>query len=226
MMLGYDSTSFVWLWLLAAAAAIALIVGLVVLLLARSTTDEAGEILAGRLSRGEIDQAEYTRSRAALGATPRRDGKVRLGAALALVSLVVILVLGGLTIAGALPRPGPASAGPGSSGFVAGTRAAPRVVRIIAGPDLRFYPDVISIIAGETVTFEVTTMGMTAHEFMVGPAADVAADRAGTPEVADIGMMQTRSLTYTFAGSGPFSFACHATGHYEAGMKGTIAIQP
>ena len=69
-------------------------------------------------------------------------------------------------------------------------------------------------------------MGMTAHEFMVGPAADVAADTEGTPEVADVGMMQTRSLTYTFAGSGPFSFACHAPGHYEAGMKGTVEIAP
>jgi uncharacterized cupredoxin-like copper-binding protein len=68
-------------------------------------------------------------------------------------------------------------------------------------------------------------MGPTVHEFMVGPATDVAGDAAGTPEVADIGMMQTRSLTYTFTGPGPFAFACHAPGHYEAGMSGTIAIQ-
>jgi plastocyanin len=46
----------------------------------------------------------------------------------------------------------------------------------------------------------------------------------GTPEVADIGMMQTKSVTYTFTGSGPFAFACHAPGHFEAGMRGTIAI--
>lgn len=57
--------------------------------------------------------------------------------------------------------------------------AAPRVVRIFAGPDFRFYPDVVPVVAGETITFEVTTMGFTAHEFMVGPAADVAADTEG-----------------------------------------------
>jgi len=114
--------------------------------------------------------------------------------------------------------------GPGESGFVAGTPAAPRVVRIVATPQLRFLPDVVTIQAGETITFDVTTMGPTVHEFMVGPAADVAADKAGTPEVADIGMMQTRSVTYTFTGSGPFAFACHAPGHYEAGMTGTITI--
>jgi len=67
-------------------------------------------------------------------------------------------------------------------------------------------------------------MGPAGHEFMVGPADRVAADEAGTPEVADIGMMQSRSLTYTFDGSGPFAFACHAEGHYEAGMHGTITV--
>ena len=83
-------------------------------------------------------------------------------------------------------------------------------MRIIATPQLRFLPNVVPVQAGETITFEVTTMGPTVHEFMVGPAADVAADKAGTPEIADIGMMQTKSLTYTFTGSGPFAFACHA----------------
>jgi len=39
-------------------------------------------------------------------------------------------------------------------------------------------------------------------------------------------MMQTKSVTYTFTGSGPFAFACHEPGHFEAGMKGTIAISP
>jgi len=118
-----------------------------------------------------------------------------------------------------------AAPGPGETGFVAGTAAAPRVVQILATPQLRFVPDVVTIQAGETITFEVTTLGPTAHEFMVGPAADVAADVAGTPEIADLGMMATGSLTYTFSGPGPFAFACHAPGHYEAGMTGTIVVQ-
>jgi uncharacterized cupredoxin-like copper-binding protein len=116
--------------------------------------------------------------------------------------------------------------GPGSPGFVAGTTSAPRVVGIIASAALRFYPDTVTVQQGETITFEVTAMGMTTHEFMVGPAADVAADTAGTPEVADIAMMQTKSLTYTFDGPGPFAFACHAAGHYEAGMRGLIVVVP
>ncbi|HEX7400398.1 MAG TPA: plastocyanin/azurin family copper-binding protein [Candidatus Limnocylindrales bacterium] len=116
--------------------------------------------------------------------------------------------------------------GPDSPGFVPGTAASPRVVQITATPRLRFVPETVIVKQGETVTFQVTSIGPITHEFMVGPAADVAADKAGTPEIADVGMMETRSLTYTFDGRGPYAFACHAPGHYEAGMSGTIAVVP
>jgi uncharacterized cupredoxin-like copper-binding protein len=225
MMFGTGSTSFAWLWLVGAVALTGFVAGVALLLLGRSTTDEAGTILAGRLARGEIDQDEFAQRRAVLG-TQRQGGRARLGAVLAVVSILALIGLAGSTMAGVLPRPGPLSAEPGSAGFVVGTAAVPRVVRIAAGPDLRFYPDVVRVAAGETITFEVTTMGMTTHEFMVGPTADVAADKAGTPEVADIGMMQAKAVTYAFTGSGPFGFACHAPGHFEAGMKGTIEIVP
>jgi uncharacterized cupredoxin-like copper-binding protein len=116
------------------------------------------------------------------------------------------------------------AAQPGSGGFVAGSVASPRVIRVYAGPGHAFSPSSISVARGETVTFVVTTMGPTAHEFMVGPADAVASDTPGTPEVADIEMMQAKSLTYTFDGPGPYGFACHAAGHYEAGMRGTIVV--
>ena len=113
---------------------------------------------------------------------------------------------------------------PGAPGFVPGTVASPRVIRVIAGPGYAFSPSTIAVARGETVTFLVTTMGPTVHEFMVGPADAVAADQAGTPEVADIDMMATKSLTYTFEGPGPYAFACHVDDHYEAGMRGAITL--
>lgn len=119
---------------------------------------------------------------------------------------------------------GASAPGPGEDGFVAGTLEAPRVVRIAANANLRFTPDTVRVRAGETIRFEVTVMGPVIHEFMVGPAADVAVDREGTPEVADLSMMETGTIMYTFSGPGPFAFACHATGHYEAGMTGTIVV--
>lgn len=128
-------------------------------------------------------------------------------------------MMGGVPLASQQP-------GPGEAGFVAGTAAAPRVVQIVATPRLRFVPDTVTVKQGETITFQVTTMGPLVHEFMVGPAADVAADKPGTPEVADLGMMRSGSVTYTFDGPGPYAFACHATGHFEAGMTGTITVVP
>lgn len=113
---------------------------------------------------------------------------------------------------------------PGEAGFVPGTEGAPRVIRVLAGPGMGFAPATIVVQRGETITFQVTTMGPTAHEFMVGPADAVAADKDGTPEIADIAMMQTKSLTYHFGLDGPYAFACHVPGHYEAGMRGVIAI--
>ena len=119
---------------------------------------------------------------------------------------------------------GSAPSQPGAAGFVPGTTAAPRLVWIYAGPGYSFSPATINVARGETVKFAVFSMGGLTHEFMVGPADAVASDLAGTREVADIGMMQTKSLTYTFDGSGPYAYACHAAGHYEAGMHGTITL--
>jgi plastocyanin len=138
-------------------------------------------------------------------------------------------MMGGYGPGGMMGGYGPGDGGrtrpqPGQSGFVPGTASAPRVIEVLAGPGYSFYPASIAIARGETVTFEVTSMGGLVHEFMVGPADAVAADADGTPEVAGIGMMQTRSLTYTFDGDGPYAFACHAPGHYEAGMRGSIAV--
>jgi len=113
---------------------------------------------------------------------------------------------------------------PGASGFVVGTAASPRVIHVIAGPAYAFSPSTIAVARGETVTFLVTTMGPAVHEFMVGPADAVAADMVGTPEIADIPMMTTKSITYTFDGADSYAFACHAAGHYEAGMRGAITV--
>ena len=119
---------------------------------------------------------------------------------------------------------GTSAPGPGQAGFVAGTLSSPRVVRVLAGPGYSFTPSTIAVQRSETVTFEVTSMGGLVHEFMVGPADAVAADREGTPEAAGIGMMQTKAVTYTFDGTGPYAFACHAPGHYEAGMTGAVTV--
>jgi uncharacterized cupredoxin-like copper-binding protein len=82
----------------------------------------------------------------------------------------------------------------------------------------------IQAAVGETVKFEVRNTGKAVHEFMIGPLAAAFADKEGTPEVADIGPGQTGELVFTFTGSGPFAFACHAPGHFEHGMQGYVQL--
>jgi len=158
----------------------------------------------------------------------------RLRWPLLLTTLTGILLLAGCSLLPVAGGNGPGmmgghrasgQPGPGQPGFVAGTPAAPRVVDIVAGPGDSFSPSEVAVAPGETVTFAVTAVGpLSPHEFKVGPADAVAADGEDAPEVAGIAMMQTKTLTYTFDGPGPYAFACHEPGHYEAGMRGTITL--
>jgi uncharacterized cupredoxin-like copper-binding protein len=111
-----------------------------------------------------------------------------------------------------------------SQGFIPGTKANPRMVVITADDQLMFMPMDIKVAKGETVTFQIKNVGKLEHEFMIGPMADAYADKEGTPEVAGITGGTTKSITFTFDGAGPYAFACHAPGHFEAGMKGTITL--
>jgi uncharacterized cupredoxin-like copper-binding protein len=109
-------------------------------------------------------------------------------------------------------------------GFVPGTAANPRVVQLTADDLLNFTPGLVQVVKGETVTFQIHNVAKAVHEFMVGPLSDAFADKEGTPEVADIGPDETKSITTTFDGDGPYAFACHAPGHFEHGMLGYIQL--
>lgn len=109
-------------------------------------------------------------------------------------------------------------------GFVPGTTASPRAIKIAVDDELTFFPNVITVAEGETVTFAVNNTGKATHEFMIGAAADAIADKEGTAEIADILAGDTKTLTFTFDGPGPFAFACHEPGHFEGGMVGYIVV--
>lgn len=118
------------------------------------------------------------------------------------------------------PNPVPSS----TLGFVPGTVESPRTVKITTDDKLSFAPNVITVAEGETVTFAISNTGTAAHEFMLGPTVDAMADAEGTPEVADIVAGETKTLTFTFDGPGPYAFACHEPGHFEAGMLGYVVV--
>ena len=116
------------------------------------------------------------------------------------------------------PSPSP------SLGFLPGTKDNPRVVAITADDQLTFFPNVVTVAQGETVKFNIKNAGKAEHEFMLGPMRAAFADKEGTPEVAGVAAGQTKPLTFTFTGAGPYAFACHAPGHFQAGMVGYVIV--
>jgi len=110
---------------------------------------------------------------------------------------------------------------------VVGTKANPRLVEIAMSDQLNFVPHDVPVTSGETVTFLLTNEGTAVHEFAVGPSDKVDADEVDgklVMEADEIDGHHIKTLTYTFDGPGPYSFACHEPGHFEAGMKGTITV--
>jgi uncharacterized cupredoxin-like copper-binding protein len=124
------------------------------------------------------------------------------------------------------PEATPAPPDPGQPGFVAGTQANPRVIDIATTDLLLFDPTVVTVQQGETITFRVTNIGQADHEFKVGTMQDVFDDVEGAPEIASLTAGATKTLTYTFTGTGPYAFACHEPGHYENGMIGFVNVIP
>jgi uncharacterized cupredoxin-like copper-binding protein len=108
-----------------------------------------------------------------------------------------------------------------------GTVANPRDIALSMSDDLMFMPMAIQVRPGETIRFILTNNGTVVHEFQVGLATQVAADKADGVIVVEknqLGAGSTHEVVFTFNGSGPVAFACHEPGHYEAGMKGTIEV--
>ena len=109
---------------------------------------------------------------------------------------------------------------------MAGTEAAPRTIAIVTTDLLLFDPTVVSVQQGETITFEIANNGEASHEFKVGPMQDVFDDLESAPEIPDIAPGSVETLTYTFTGTGPYAYGCHAPGHFENGMIGFVNIIP
>jgi uncharacterized cupredoxin-like copper-binding protein len=96
-----------------------------------------------------------------------------------------------------------------------------------------FDPDVIVVRPGETVRFVLRNTDPIDHEFIVGDERVQQVHEEGTeahhpPKPGEISIPAgvSRVTTYTFAeGAGSLLFGCHLPGHYDYGMRGTIAIR-
>ena len=148
----------------------------------------------------------------------------------------LLLTLGAVALLAACSRP---AAGPSPTtmqmpqGTTAPAATPDRTVAVKATDQLRFQPAAVQVRAGETVAFRVTNSGKLTHELVIGDQAfqakheQMMQQMGGQPMGDDadgvsVAPGHTKTLVYTFHQAGTLLFACHVTGHYQAGMRGTI----
>ncbi len=111
-----------------------------------------------------------------------------------------------------------------------------REIQVELTDGLRIKPDLFEVTAGETVRFVVTNAGGIDHELYIGDEiaqqahADEMRATGGRLQDSDRGVglkPKTRnSLMFTFTEAGSLIAGCHLPGHFQAGMRATIAISP
>lgn len=127
------------------------------------------------------------------------------------------------------------------TGLVAQT--VTRSVNVHMDDTMRFMPDKVDVQAGETIRFVVHNGGDVPHEFVLGSEQDIAAHAelmrqlasqpAGAADHAhqhgggaalSVKPGDMGEMVVTFAEAGTLQMACLVPGHYEAGMRGSIAV--
>ncbi len=145
--------------------------------------------------------------------------------------MIALLAVAALVLsacqAGASPSPAATPTAPASVGA--------RTVEVRLTDALRLEPSAITVKAGEPIHFVVTNAGTTDHEFFIGDEAaqeehgmDMAAGEMmhDEPNGMSVPAGQTKTIDHTFGEAGQMLIGCHVAGHYEAGMKMDVAVEP
>ena len=110
-----------------------------------------------------------------------------------------------------------------------------RRIEIDMQDNMRFTPDSIKVKQGDTVLFVIQNSGSVKHEFVLGHPKELLAHNEFMKTHPDIEHDEdnmvtvqpgaTAELIWQFTSSGTVYFACLQPGHYDAGMKGQIAVR-
>ena len=121
-------------------------------------------------------------------------------------------------------------------GIAADASEAKRTISIDMDDNMRFKPDVIDVREGETVRLAIRNRGKLLHELVIGTQQELDEHAAlmvkfpnmqhDEPYMAHVDPGKRGEIVWTFNRAGDFEFACLIAGHYEAGMRGTIRVQP
>lgn len=109
-----------------------------------------------------------------------------------------------------------------------------RTVEIIMSDAMRFTPAVIKVKKGDTIRLYVKNEGRLKHELVLGTPAELDEHaklmskfpemQHDDPNAVSVDPGKTAELIWQFSNAGSFDFACLVPGHFEAGMKGKIAV--
>ena len=101
---------------------------------------------------------------------------------------------------------------------------------------MRFTPARIEVREGETVRFRVRNAGKVLHEMVIGTPEELKAHAEmmkkhpgmehDEPFMSHVAAGKSGDIVWNFNRAGTFQFACLIPGHFEAGMLGTIVVQP
>ncbi len=119
-----------------------------------------------------------------------------------------------------------------------------RSITVRMDDQMRFTPAAIDVTAGETIRFVVHNAGKSAHEMVLGSPAEIqehaeamregvghaagskAAHSHGTGAAIRVAAGAQGELVVKFGQAATLEMACLIPGHYEAGMRGTVSVQP
>jgi uncharacterized cupredoxin-like copper-binding protein len=110
-----------------------------------------------------------------------------------------------------------------------------RTVQVDMTDAMRFTPAHFTVKKGETVRFVVKNSGQLKHEMVLGTAKELREHAElmkkfpemehEDPNQISLEAGKTGDLVWQFTRAGTFDFACLQPGHFEAGMRGKIAVR-
>ena len=129
--------------------------------------------------------------------------------------------VGGHTESSAIGEPGKAA-------------SVTRTVQIDMSDAMRYTPSSINAKQGETIRFAIKNSGKVKHELVLGTEKELKEHyevmkkfpemEHDDPNMVTVAPGKTGEVIWKFTKAGKINFACLQPGHYDAGMKGAVAV--
>ena len=109
-----------------------------------------------------------------------------------------------------------------------------RTVAVRMTDEMRFEPAQVSAKQGETIRFVISNSGKVKHEFVLDTEAELKEHYQAMlknpdmvhvdPNRVTLAPGESGEVVWQFTKAGNINFACLQPGHYDAGMKGIVAV--